>query len=164
VAPGEARPGRSRRKTTANLRYTIDASVFINAFNSHERGHAESLQILASIHERSDPIIVPTLLLVEIASAVARASNDSAGALQYATATAALPHLTLVGVTAALARRAAEFAASYRLRGADAVYLAVARRYATTLVSRDKEQLTRGARVAVCQTPEQALSAREALL
>jgi predicted nucleic acid-binding protein len=105
---------------------------------------------------------VPTLLLEEIASAVARASNDAAGALQYVAATAALPHLTLGGLTPALARRAAELAATYRLRGADAVYLAVARRYATTLVSRDDEQLTRGTRVAVCLTPEQALSGRQA--
>jgi predicted nucleic acid-binding protein len=140
------------------LRYTVDASVFVNAFNPHERGHAESLRVLSLIHERNDPIIVPTLLVAEIASAVARASNDSAAALQYALATAALPHLTLVTLTAALARRAAQLAAGYRVRGADAVYLAIARRYATTLISRDREQLTRGASVVSCLTPEQALS------
>jgi predicted nucleic acid-binding protein len=64
-----------------------------------------------------------------------------------------------VGLTPAVAGRAAELAATHRLRGADAVYLAVARRYATTLVSRDDEQLTRGSRIALCQTPEEALSA-----
>jgi predicted nucleic acid-binding protein len=134
--------------------------VFVNAFNPHERGHAESLQILAEIQERGDPIIVPSLLVAEIASAVARASDDTIGALQYANATAALPHLTLVSLTPVMAGRAAELAATYRLRGADAVYLAVARRYATTLVSRDDEQLKRASGVAVCQTPETALSGR----
>jgi len=158
MASGSSAPARTRRKTTANPRYTIDASVFVNAFNSHERGHAESLQILTLIHERGDPIIVPTLLLAEIAAAVARSSDDSPGALQYAAATAALPHLTLVALTPGLARRAAELAATYRLRGADTVYVAVARRYATALVSRDDEQLTRGARLTVCLTPEQALA------
>jgi predicted nucleic acid-binding protein len=48
-------------------------------------------------------------------------------------------------------------AASERLRGADAVYLAVASRYATILISRDAEQLTRGSRIAACWTPEEAL-------
>ena len=48
----------------------MDASVFVNAFNAHERGHSESLQILATI-PRGDPVIVPTLLVAEIASAVA---------------------------------------------------------------------------------------------
>ena len=132
----------------------------MNAFNPHERGHAESLQILAVIQERGDPIIVPSLLVAEIASAVARASDDSIGALQYANATAALPHLTLVSLTPVMAERAAELAATYRLRGADAVYLAVARRYATTLVSRDDEQLKRASGVTVCRTPEAALSGR----
>ena len=147
----------SRPKRTATLRYTLDASVFVNAFNTHEEGHAESLQILSAIHERGDPVIVPTLLLPEIASAVARATDDAAGALQYAAATAALPHLTLVPLTAAVARQAGDLAANHRLRGADAVYVAVARRYGTTIVSRDDEQRTRGAAVVICQTPEEAL-------
>jgi predicted nucleic acid-binding protein len=136
--------------------------VFVNAFNPHEEGHAESLQMLTAIQERGDPVIVPALLLPEIASAVARASDDSAGAQQYANATAALPHLTIVTLTVLLARQAAALAATHRLRGADAVYLAVARRYGTTVVSRDDEQRTRGSAIAVCQTPEEVLSARQA--
>jgi predicted nucleic acid-binding protein len=131
----------------------------VNAFNPHEEGHVQSLQILSAIQERGDPVIVPTLLVPEIASAVARATNDSAGALQYAVATAALPHLTLVSLTAAVAREAAGLAATHRLRGADAVYVAVARRYGTTIVSRDDEQRMRGAAVVTCQTPEEALEA-----
>jgi predicted nucleic acid-binding protein len=132
----------------------------VNAFNPHEEGHEKSLEILAAIQQGGDPVIVPTLLLPEIASAVARASNDSAGALQYANATVALPHLTLVSLTSTTGRQAAELAATYRLRGADAVYLAVARRYGTTLVSRDEEQRSRGSAVVTCQTPEEALSSR----
>lgn len=146
-----------RAARTPSLRYTVDASVFVNAFNPHEEGHAESLQILATIQERGDPLIVPTLLVPEVVSAVARATDDSDGALHYARATAALPHLTLVSLTAAVARQAADLAATYRLRGADSVYVAVARRYGTTLVSRDDEQRARGAAVVVCQTPEEAL-------
>jgi predicted nucleic acid-binding protein len=146
-----------RTKRPKTERYTIDASVFVNAFNPHEEGHADSLQILATIQERADPVIVPALLIPEVASAAARASDDSAGALQYATATAALPHLMLVTLTPAMARQAAELAARHRLRGADAVYLAVARRYGTTLVSRDDEQRTRGSAVATCKTPAEAI-------
>jgi predicted nucleic acid-binding protein len=161
MTPARAtRPRYRRRLRARTFRYTVDASVFVNAFNPHERGHAASLQILAAIQERGDPIIVPTLLVAEIASAVARAADDAGGALEYANATAALPHLTLVGLTMPMAQRAAELAAAHRLRGTDAVYLAVARRYAATLVSRDDEQLTRGSGIALCQTPEQALRDR----
>lgn len=154
----QSRPSRTRK--TKHPRYTVDASVFVNAFNPHEDGHEESLALLAAIQERDDPIIVPTLLATEIASAVARASDDSAGALQYAYATTTLRHLTAVALTPGLARQAAELAATHRLRGADAVYVAIARRYGTTLVSRDEEQRTRGSAVVTCQTPEQALGSQ----
>jgi predicted nucleic acid-binding protein len=79
------------------------------------------------------------------------------GAIQYVNAISALPHLTLVSLTTTVARQAASLAATHRLRGADAVYVAVARRYGTTLISRDDEQRPRGATVVVCQTPEEAL-------
>lgn len=150
-----------KARASKYLRYTVDASVFVNAFNPHEEGHANSLAILAAIQEGGDPVIVPTPLLPEIASAVARASEDSAGAIQYANATAALPHLTLVSLTATMARQAAELAATHRLRGADAVYLAAARRYGTILVTRDEEQRSRGSAVVTCQTPEEALRSRQ---
>jgi predicted nucleic acid-binding protein len=157
MAPRKRTARAHRAARTPSLRYTVDASVFVNAFNPHEEGHAESLQILSAIQNRGDPVIVPTLLIPEVASAVARATGDSDGAIQYANAAAALPHLTLVSLTTALARQAAALAATLRLRGADAVYVVVARRYGTTLVSRDDEQRTRGDTIVLCQTPEQAL-------
>jgi predicted nucleic acid-binding protein len=150
----------TRPRRVAHPRYTVDASVFVNAFNPHEEGHAESLALLSAIREAGDPVIVPTLLLPEVASATARASDDRDGALQYATAIGGLPHLSLISLTAAMARRAAELAATHRLRGADAIYVAVAQRYATTLVSRDEEQRTRGSAAVECHTPEKALAVR----
>jgi predicted nucleic acid-binding protein len=162
MAATTRRPARRLARTARakNLRYTVDASVFVNAFNLHEEGHTQSLAILSAIQEGNDPVIVPTLLPAEIASAVARASGDSTGALNYANATAALPHLILIPLSPATARQAAELAANHRLRAADAVYVAVARRYGTTLVSRDEEQRSRGAAVVTCQTPEEALRTR----
>lgn len=131
--------------------------MFLNAFNPHEDGHAGSLAILEAIQRRGDPIIVPTLIIPEVAAAIARTTDDSAGAVHFAQAAAALPHLTIVSLTPAVARQAAELAAAHRLRGADAIYVAVARRYGTTLVSRDIEQRTRGSAVVSCVSPEQAL-------
>ncbi|MGH9161138.1 MAG: type II toxin-antitoxin system VapC family toxin [Vicinamibacteraceae bacterium] len=146
-----------RASHSKNPRYTVDASVFVNAFNPYEEGHTESLLLLSEIEDRGDPVIVPMLLLPEIAAAVARASDDGAGALELANATAALPHLTVVPLTPVLAKQAAELAATHRLRATDAMYVAVARRYGTTIVSRDDEQRTRGAAVVSCQTPEETL-------
>jgi len=147
-----------RGRRTSERRYSVDASVFVNAFNPHETGHAASLRVLTAIQERGDPIIVPALLLTEVASAVARANDDSAGAMDYVDAIAGLPSVTLVTLTPAVARQAAELAATHRLRGADAVYVAVSLRYGTVLVTRDGEQRKRGASAVTCQTPEEALA------
>jgi predicted nucleic acid-binding protein len=138
-------------------RLTVDASVFVNAFNPHEAGHAASLGLLQHAHDEDVPVIVPSLLLVEVASAIARVTGASEAARHYAESIAALAHVMVVAVTAALARDAAAIAAGYRLRGADALYVAVARRYATALVTRDEEQRRRAAAVVPCITPDAAL-------
>lgn len=143
-----------RARPAPERRYSVDASVFVNAFNPHETGHAASLAALTAIQEGGDPIIVPTLVLAEVASAVARASDDTAGAMEYVDAIAALPNVTLVTMTPAVARQAADLAAAHRLRGADAVYVAVSLRYGTVLVTRDGEQLRRGSAAVTCLTPE----------
>jgi len=156
------RPRRARRSApvAGARRFTVDASVFVNAFNPHETGHAESLAALAAMQERGDPVLVPALALVEVASAIARATDDSTGALHLVDAIAALPHVMAVALTPRMARDAAALAASNRLRGADAIYIAVAQRYATTLVTRDEEQRARGAAVVTCETPEHVLADR----
>lgn len=150
-------PPRQRARYSVPTRYTVDASVFVNAFNPHEDGHAASLAIIAAIQERGDPVIVPALVVTEVAAAVARSTDDTDGAIAYANAAAALPHLTLVSLTPAVARQAAELASAHRLRGADAIYLTMARRYGTTLVTRDAEQRRRGGAVVPCRTPDEAL-------
>lgn len=152
----------SRTRRTP-LRYTIDASVFVNAFNAHERGHAESLALLTRLHEQASPVILPTLAVVEMASAVARATGQEGLATEYAGAVAALPEVSLIPLTPAVARDAARLAAAHRLRGADAVYAAIARRYATTLVTRDEQQRDRASAAVACVTPEEALTAQEPL-
>jgi predicted nucleic acid-binding protein len=150
--------GQTRQTTSVDAsRFTVDASVFVNAFNPHETGHAASLMFLTALQQRGDPVIVPALLLVEIASAVSRATDDTEAALAYAHSIEGLSHVSLVPLTLALARQAAAIAATRRLRGADAVYVSVARRYGTVLVSRDREQMARGSAAVTCLTPETAL-------
>ena len=154
---------RQRRRAAApageagsTQRFTVDASVFVNAFNPHEAGHAASLEFLAAVHRQAIPVIIPSLAAVEIASAIARAADDTEGALAYLSAVLGLPCLSVIQLTGPLSRQAATLAATHRLRGADAIYVAVARRYGTTLVSRDREQRARGAAVVDCRTPEAA--------
>lgn len=121
--------------------YTVDASVFLNAFNPYEAGHKESHRLLARLQEEATPIIVPTLLLPEVAAAVRRGREDDDLARGFAITLSRLPHLVLVPLDTTLAQQAADVASRYRLRGSDAVYAAVALRFGSTLITLDREQL-----------------------
>lgn len=52
--------------------YTIDTNVFINAVEPHEQDHAASRQLLGLLRDRQMPVIVPTLVTVEVAGTVSR--------------------------------------------------------------------------------------------
>ncbi|MEZ4609581.1 MAG: PIN domain-containing protein [Caldilineaceae bacterium] len=65
----------------------------------------------------------------------------------------------IVPMNEAIADIAINVAAHQRLRGSDAVYAAVARRYNTTLVTLDQEQATRMGSVVTTQSPAAAVAA-----
>ena len=71
--------------------YTLDASVFLNAFNPYEVGHDDSRRLLAHLQEQGVPIIVHTLLLPEVAAAIGRGRNDPDLARRFAGSSANFP-------------------------------------------------------------------------
>lgn len=137
--------------------YTVDASVFLNAFNPYEPGHAVSNRFLWRLQQQAIPIVVPTLLLPEVAAAIARGRDDADLAQAFATALARLPHVVLVPLDGVLAQQAADVAALHRLRSSDAVYAAVALRFGSTLVMLDREQQERVRPAVLTRTPAEAL-------
>jgi len=137
--------------------YTIDASVFLNAFNPREPDNAESQALLARLQKQALPLIAPTLLLPELAATVSRGRQDAGLARRFAEAVSRMPNLILVPLDLALSRQAAEVAADHRLRGSDAVYAAVALRFGATLVSLDREQLRRVRGILRACSPLEAL-------
>lgn len=137
--------------------YTVDASVHVSALNPAEAESAASQAFLARIEEHQLTLLSPTLLLVEVAAAVAGALGDSGRALALAAALRGLPNQILVPLDDALAGRAANLAATARLRGADAVYAAIAQQYGTTLVTLDRKQLERLPALVKTARPSDAL-------
>ena len=138
--------------------FTIDASVWVNADSPAEPHQPDSRALLDLLFARGLSIVVPTLLPAELAGAIARTRGDSALAEEMATALLALPTVRWIALDDALARRAAELAARHRLRGADAVYAAVALTHGCELVSLDREHLTRLAAVVPTLTPADGLT------
>lgn len=123
--------------------YTLDASVHVSALNPHEPESAASRALLQRIHEHSIRLFCPSLLPVEVAAAIARRLDDGDKALALARLVRDWPNQTLVPLDGVVADRAAELAARWRLRGADAVYAAVAQQYSTILITLDRQQLER---------------------
>ena len=138
--------------------FTVDASVFLNAFNPSEAGHEDSRRLLARLQEQAIPIIVPTLLVPETAAAIGRGRGDAGLARAFVAALRRLPHLVWVPLDETLAGQAADVAAELGLRGSDAVYLAVALRFGSTLITLDREQRERVAPTAVARYPAEMLA------
>ncbi len=140
------------------MMFTIDASVHINALNAEEDGSADSVEFLRQVHTRPWPVFSPTLLLVEVAAAVARATDDTRQGIAMAQAIDGLPGQVWVPLDALLAADAMRLAAEHRLRGADAIYAAVAHRQASLPVTRDRQQLKRLRTSLTVLTPSEALA------
>jgi len=139
--------------------FTVDASVHLNALHPSEAGSQVSLACLEQLVAQRITILSPTLLLVEIAATTARSLGDAGIALQMASALRDLPGQLWIPLDDELAGKAARLGAEARLRGANAVYAAVAQRFGTTLVTRDRQQLERLADIVPVMTPEALVQA-----
>ena len=138
--------------------YTVDASVWVNGFDQREVGHEISRQFLDAIRLRKVPIIVPNLVLIEVAAAISRTRHNPMQAAAFASALGRLPHVELRALDEGRALQAVTLAAEHGLRGADAVYAVVAIEAGCTLVSLDGEHLTRLPAVMGVLTPAAALA------
>ncbi|HEY3130946.1 MAG TPA: type II toxin-antitoxin system VapC family toxin [Acidobacteriota bacterium] len=136
---------------------TVDASVFLNAFNPAEPGHSVSNRLLSRMQSLATPMIVPTLVLPEIAATIRRVQGNIRLAYAFATKLENLSHLTLISLDLAVARQAAKMASQHRLCGSDAVYAAVALRYGATLITLDREQHDRLAPVVSSRYPAEMM-------
>jgi len=54
------------------MNLTIDSSVFVSALNEADPSFEESLRTLDAINARNDQVTIPTLVVMEVATALAR--------------------------------------------------------------------------------------------
>lgn len=131
----------------------IDASVYIAWINEQEPDHARSWSWLEAARVRNERLVAPVILLAEIAAALSRGMGDERLAQR---AISQLEHgrvIELVPVTLQLASSAAAIAAKHRIRGCDAIYVALAEQRGEMLVTLDEQQLNRAAEVVQAQRP-----------
>jgi predicted nucleic acid-binding protein len=136
----------------------VDASVWVSRFLTRDVFHTESRRWLEQVLA-DDLIVAPGLVLPEVGGALARQTSRPELAKRALGLLQRLPNSRLAIIDAALAGSAAELAAGLRLRGADALYVALAEMLAVPLVTWDNEQRERwGNRVATF-TPSELLTA-----
>ena len=138
----------------------LDASVWIASVLDKDTHHQVSLAFMHRFVKEQQIATVPLLVWAEIAGAVARRTGDTDQGIKVAEFIAAKIWVRGVPLDASLASESMRLAASLRLRGADAVYVALAATCREPLVTLDAEMLERARGVADVFTPEQWLQNR----
>ena len=137
--------------------YVVDASVWVSYFVPNDTFHLVSEEWVDQQVEQLEVIMSPTILLGEVSGAVSRRTGSSQRGNQALALMLRLPNLQVVEIDADFARSSARLAADLRLRGADALYVALAQRLGVPLITWDQEQLQRGVAAVTALTPEAAL-------
>lgn len=140
----------------------VDASVWVARFLEADRHHDVAIACITALLERESRLIIPVLAWPEVAGAIARRTGRTGAAengLDAVNIIRALRWIESVPMDPSLAHEAAKIAGTRKLRGADAIYVALAVTRRMPLITLDTEMLERARDVAEVLTPEQWLKA-----
>jgi predicted nucleic acid-binding protein len=121
----------------------IDASVWVSRVIASDVNHEASQRWLTRYMSRGETIVLPATATVEIAGAVSRRTHDDALAVSATAEVLSNPMVDVVEISRELASYCVNVAARLRLRGMDAIYVAIAERTGLALVTWDDDVLTR---------------------
>jgi predicted nucleic acid-binding protein len=122
---------------------TIDASVWIAAFETKDTFHTDSLRFLTAVTHLQLPLFGPSVVIAETACGVARRTRDSTLGQRAARHLLANPVLKIVAMDDAALHAAVAIGCQCFLRGMDAFYAATAHATHSTVISWDDDLLRR---------------------
>lgn len=131
----------------------IDASVYVALINAKEKEYTNSWAWFVQAKKEQQTIAAPVILLAEVAAALSRGVGDLVLAHRVVGQLKRSRVIELVPVTLALAEQAAVIAGDYRIRGCDAIYVALASQLEDCLVTLDQQQLERAAAIVDIRKP-----------
>lgn len=131
----------------------VDASVWASILMSKDSNHVVSLNWWRLYTAAGGIVVAPELLLVEVASALARQTKQIVFTQQAVSYLYYTSQVQFEATNTTLLLDAADLAARFSLKGADAIYVATAHQKALPLVSWDQEQLARATVVLARYTP-----------
>jgi predicted nucleic acid-binding protein len=121
----------------------LDASVWVSYMVPQDINHLTSRRWINQYLAGGGQIVAPLLLTVEVGGAVARRSGRSVEARQAVGIIVRLPTMRWIVLDDRLTLAATRLAIDLRLRGADALYVAVAVQFNIPLITWDHEQIDR---------------------
>lgn len=122
---------------------TLDANIWIAAYDPGDRFHPPSTAFLSTVAERHLALHGPAFLLVEAVCALARRAQSPAAGERALEQLRRHPTLVLHPMNDQLLAIAAQLGARQLLRGADALYAATAAMLNAPLISWDEELIRR---------------------
>jgi len=123
----------------------LDASVQIALVNSADHHHEAALVWYQGAITGDEAILAPSIIVAEVAAGIRRGLDDQSLARLVVQDMLSGGLIQLVPVDADLAAHAADIAITHRIRGCDAVYVALAAALDESLVTFDEKQAERAA-------------------
>ncbi|MBU4299034.1 type II toxin-antitoxin system VapC family toxin [Patescibacteria group bacterium] len=122
--------------------YVIDASVFLSGFFNYEPYYEESQKCLDYFKENfSIPIFLPEFVIPEVGCVITRMIKKPKLGIEFAKSLREFLNFKFIPIDRHIADLSLEIGSILYLRGADAIYVAVAYNFNSTLISLDKEHL-----------------------
>ena len=128
----------SNAEVLCSMACTIDSSLWTAALLKEEQHHHTAFSFLSSVIEQGEEIIIPVTIYIEIVMAFTRrgavAEAEMAGEFLFK-----IPALKFVEITYPRMIDIVKSVSSLKLRGMDAIVVAIAREYSTRLATLDRE-------------------------
>ena len=139
-------------------RFVFDASVIVADARPSEPFHPDAHRLLQCIWEHDHTIQIPIIALAEVGAAISRGANDLESAEKLISLWQRLPHVTIIEVDTQIGILAAKLASQHKIRGCDAVYVALASITNASLVTLDGQQRSRVPPTVAAYLPSEALA------
>ena len=125
----------------------VDASIWVSRLVPQDEFHLLCKSWLAQKRTAGTILVSPTLLLVEVAGAISHRTGDTTLAERAVQNLEHLTSLRLVEMGQTVIETAAALAAKLGMRGADAIYVAVAQHLNIGLATLDEDQRNKASKV-----------------
>lgn len=138
--------------------FVLDASLLVAGIRPGEPFYDEARAALEMLTQQRTNLYIPAIALAEVAAAIARGSGSADQAARDVRLVRRLAGLRVLPIDGPLADLAADIAGRQRIRGCDAVYVALAQRRRAVLISLDNEQRLRAPSTVTTWTPGELLA------